>query len=553
MSTITKIMLSAAILCLALSLGAQIPNWLWAVRAGGVNADRASSIATDNQGNHFVTGSFSGTAYFGSCMITSSGYADIFVAKLDPSGNFLWVVHAGGLNHAGGSSIGVDSEGNAYLTGYFQESATFGSIQLTANGALDVDTFVAKLDPVGNFLWAVSAGGTDGDQGKSIAVDSVGNAVLTGFSYSDIATFGSYSLTGAGYGDIFVAKLDPAGNWLWAVRAGGTEADEGLGIALDSAGNAYLTGLFSFSALFGSHTIISSGFSETFAAKLDPAGNFMWAVSTIRGTHLVTAASIAVDGSGNVLLTGAYAGTPSFGPFTITSVNGYPDIFATKLDTAGNWLWAVSAGGAGEDYGRSIATDNAGNSYLTGNIWSETAAFGTSQLINSTGMDMFIAKLDPSGNWILVSSTSGYPVSNVISLDGNGNICLTGYFGTYACFGSQLLTSSGGSDIFVAKVAFGTPVDEDLAPDAANVSKLYNAFPNPFHMGETTRIKTHIAQRETGTLTVFNLRGQSVARHTLNPGQHQISLDSRDLPSGVYIYQLSTGTCSEMKKLVLLK
>lgn len=551
MSTITKTMLSAAILCLALSLGAQIPNWLWAVRAGGVNEDLTSSIATDSQGNHYVTGRFTGTAYFGSFMITSSGYADIFAAKLDTSGNFLWAVHAGGSSYDEGSGIAVDSEGNSYLTGSFQESATFGSIQLTSCGFSDI--FVAKLDPVGNFLWAVSAGGTDSDRGRSIAVDSVGNAVITGHLYSEFATFGSYEITGAGYGDIYVAKLDPAGNWLWAVSAGGTEADEGLGIALDSAGNSYLTGLFSFSAIFGSHTLISSGFSETFAAKLDPAGNFMWAVNTITETNLVTVHGIAVDGSGNVLLTGAYNGTASFGPFTITSVNGYPDIFAAKLDTAGNWLWAVSAGGAGEDYGWSIATDNAGNSYLTGNIWSETTAFGTYQLINSTGMDMFIAKLDPSGNWILVSSTSGYPVSKGISLDGNGNICLTGYFGTYACFGSQSFTSSGGTDIFVAKVAFATPVDEDLAPDAANVSNLYDAFPNPFHMGETTRIKTHIAQRETGILTVFNLRGQSVARHTLSPGYHQVSLDSRDLPSGVYLYQLRTGTCSEIKKLVLLK
>ncbi|HRY83210.1 MAG TPA: SBBP repeat-containing protein [Candidatus Cloacimonadota bacterium] len=551
MSTITKALLSTAILCLALSLGAQIPNWLWAVRAGGVNEDLTSSIATDSQGNHYVTGRFTGTAYFGSFMITSSGYADIFAAKLDTSGNFLWAVHAGGSSYDEGFGIAVDSEGNSYLTGSFQESATFGSIQLTSSGFSDI--FVAKLDPVGNFLWAVSAGGTDSDRGRSIAVDSVGNAVITGHLYSEFATFGSYEITGAGYGDIYVAKLDPAGNWLWAVSAGGTEADEGLGIALDSAGNSYLTGLFSFSAIFGSHTLISSGFSETFAAKLDPAGNFMWAVNTITESNLVTVHGIAVDGSGNVLLTGAYNGTASFGPFTITSVNGYPDIFAAKLDTAGNWLWAVSAGGAGEDYGWSIATDNAGNSYLTGNIWSETTAFGTYQLINSTGMDMFIAKLDPSGNWILVSSTSGYPVSTDISLDGNGNICLTGYFGTYACFGSQSFTSSGGTDIFVAELAFGTPVDEDLAPDAANVSNLYDAFPNPFHMGETTRIKTHIAQRETGILTLFNLRGQSVARHTLSPGYHQVSLDSRDLPSGVYLYQLRTRTCSEIKKLVLLK
>lgn len=130
---------------------------------------------------------------------------------------------------------------------------------------------------------------------------------------------------------------------------------------------------------------------------------------------------------------------------------------------------------------------------------------------------------------------------------------LTGWFWDTASFGAHTLTSSGYSDVFVAKLGSGTPVDEDLASDLSQVLRLHAAWPNPCRRGERVTIKTHIAAGEKGTLTVFNPRGQAIARHTLSPGILETSINTQELLSGIYIYQLRTGTYQEAKKLILIK
>ncbi len=136
---------------------------------------------------------------------------------MDSNGNWLWAKQAGGTSEEWGIGVAVDSNGNSYVTGFYQESATFGTITLTSSGGNDI--FVAKLDSNGNWLWAKQAGGTSYDEGVSIAVDTNGNSYVTG-DFSGSATFGTTTLTSSGEGDIFVAKMDISGNWLWAQQAG---------------------------------------------------------------------------------------------------------------------------------------------------------------------------------------------------------------------------------------------------------------------------------------------------------------------------------------------
>ena len=131
---------------------AQTEEWLWATKAGGTSSDYGRSIAVDGSGNSYVTGYFAGTAIFGSTSLTSSGGEDIYIAKLDANANFLWAKKAGGTNGDNGISIAVDGSGNSYVTGYFQGTATFGSSSLTSSGGFEI--FIAKLDSNGSFLWA---------------------------------------------------------------------------------------------------------------------------------------------------------------------------------------------------------------------------------------------------------------------------------------------------------------------------------------------------------------------------------------------------------------
>jgi len=250
----------------SIALFAQNEDWIWANQAMGTYSNYGNDIAVDANGNSYVTGYFWGNATFGTTTLTSSGQYDIFVAKMDSNGNWLWAKQAGGISEDNGRSIAVDANGNSYVTGRFASSATFGATTLTSSGQYDI--FVAKMDINGNWLWAKQAGGTSYDYGLGIAVDANGNSYVTGY-FKSTATFGTTTLTSSGYEDIFVAKLNSSGNWLWAKQAGGTSSDYTNDIAVDANGNIYVTGeIFEESAIFGTTTLNSSGFIDIFVAKL---------------------------------------------------------------------------------------------------------------------------------------------------------------------------------------------------------------------------------------------------------------------------------------------
>jgi len=247
------------------------PTWQWAVSAGGTKWDSCSGICTDSSGNTYITGHFKGSASFGSTTLNSSGWFDVFVAKLDSNGNWQWAVRAGGTSDVHGLDICMDSSSNAYITGRFIGSASFGSTTLNGSGWWDV--FVAKLDSNGNWQWAVRAGGTNLVYGNGICVDSSNNTYITGY-FRGWASFGSTTLKRIGESDVFVAKLDSNGNWQWAVSAGGTDYDNCYGICMDSSGNAYITGRFmGGSPSFGSTTLNCSGDWDVFVAKLSGCGD----------------------------------------------------------------------------------------------------------------------------------------------------------------------------------------------------------------------------------------------------------------------------------------
>jgi hypothetical protein len=326
-----------------------------------------------------------------------------------------WVEQAGGIGNDYGRSITIDSSGNSYITGYFYGTASFGSTTLTTTGSGAVDIFVAKLDSSGNWLWAKQAGGNNWDVGFGIATDSSGNSYVTGF-FAESASFGSTTLTSSGGEDIFVAKLDSSGNWLWAKQAGGTGLDIGYGIATDSSGNSYVTGFFAESASFGSTTLTSSGGEDIFVAKLDSSGNWLW-VKQAGGNNWDVGFGIATDSSGNSYITGLFAEFASFGSTTLTS-SGQDDIFVAKLDNNGNWLWVKQAGGISSDEGFAITTDSSENSYVTG-YYQGTASFGSIELTSSGGNDIFIAKLgaeEPPLPVVLTSFSATISDQNYINL-----------------------------------------------------------------------------------------------------------------------------------------
>ena len=195
-------------------------------------------------------------------------------------------------------------------------------------GSKWICTYQSPTDPP-NITALASAGGTSYDEGNGIAVDASGNVYVTG-SYNGTATFGTTTKTSAGGYDIFVAKYNSSGTLQWVQSAGGTSYDYGRGIAVDASGNVYVTGYYEGTATFGTTTKISAGGHNIFVAKYNSSGALQW-VQSARGTLYDIGSDIAVDGSGNVYVTGRYQGTATFGNNSLTSA-GATDIFVARID-----------------------------------------------------------------------------------------------------------------------------------------------------------------------------------------------------------------------------
>jgi len=345
--------------------------------------------------------------------------------------NWAWAKSAGGTTGNVGYSIAIDAAGNTYITGSFGDSTiTFGTTTLTNSGADDI--FIAKYDANGNIVWAKSLGGTDYDYGGGIALDTAGNTYITGSFNSPSMPFGTTTLTNNGSDDIFIAKYDTNGNALWATTAGGVASDRGNSIKTDAAGNTYITGQFySPTITFGTTTLTNNGNYDVFIAKYDANGNVVWAKS-VGGTSDDFGRSISVDASGNSYITGGFSGpTITFGATTFTNL-GNEDIFIAKYDANGNVLWAKSAGGTSIDFGYGIALDAIGNTYITGYFQSPTITFGVNTLTNNGSTNILIVKYDTNGNIVWAKSAGGNDsdIGNSIATDAAGNTTITGYFGS---------------------------------------------------------------------------------------------------------------------------
>ena len=509
-------------------------SFSWAKNAGGLDDDFGLCISTDINGNSYVTGYFEGMATFGTIQLVSYGGYDIFIAKYDESGNCIWAKSAGGTSSESGLAISADTNGNAYVTGHFDGTATFGTIQLVSYGGFDI--FIAKYDANGNCVWAKSAGGISSDNGFAISTDANGNLYVTG-DFEETATFGTIQLVSNGTLDIFIAKYDANGNCIWAKSAGGNQWETGYGIVTDANGNSNITGYFRGTATFGSIPLESNGDFDIFIAKYDTNGNCVWAKNA-GGNDYDGGRGISTDINGNSYVTGYFGGTATFGTIQLISYGEW-DIFVAKYDANGNCIWTKNAGGITYDVSYSISTDANGNSYITG-YFGGTATFGTIQLISYGEWDIFIAKYDANGNcvWAIDGGGPSSASSQGISIDAIGNAYVTGTFDSTATFGTTQLVSNGKVDIFIASIDNVSSSGELLSSD--NISseiQLYQNYPNPFN--PSTTIQYQIPELSFVTLKVYDVLGneiEALVNEEKTIGSYEVEFDASRLPSGVYFF-----------------
>jgi hypothetical protein len=418
-----------------------------------------------------------------------SGYDKTQPLIIDP---LIYSTYIGGTGDDYGNAIAVDGSGNAYITGYTYSTnydITPGAFQTTFGGGTDGDVFVTQLNSTGTgLIYSTYIGGSSGDEGRGIAIDGSGNVYVTGRTFStnfDITPGAFQTIKSVGLGgDVFVTKLNNTGTALiYSTYIGGNGGDEPYDIAIDNSGNAYITGYttstdYDITPGAFQTTFTMSGntpYYEVFVTKLNSTGTALIYSTYIGGNDHDVGYSIAVDGSGNVYITGNtesnnYDITP--GAFQTTyggganNGGGGGDVFVTKLNSTGSALiYSTYIGGSGTDMGYSIAIDNSGNAYITGYTQSTNynitpGSFQTNLEGPYGAADAFVSKLNSTGTGLIYSTYIGGSFGELgyaIAIDGSGNAYITGRT-TSTDFDITLgafQTSNGGfftGDVFVTKL-----------------------------------------------------------------------------------------------------
>jgi uncharacterized protein (AIM24 family) len=442
----------------AVSLTVNITSYssTWSKRFGDTGNDYGYAVATDSEGNIIVAGSFTGTADFGGGPLYSynSTYPDIFVAKFSPTGAHLWSKSFGGFYDDAAYGVAVDGYNNVVITGSFTGTADFGGGPLTSSGGPDV--FVAKYSPSGAHIWTRQFGNTNSDSGQGIAVDGSGNVLVIGYFQNSVNFGGGPLFATDSFSDIFVVKLSSSGDYLWAKAFGGVLYDYGQSIATDSSGNVLITGRFMDSIDLGGGRVYSKGSDDIFIAKYSPTGVYIWS-KCLGDTGYDIGYGITVDkSSNNIVLTGRFQGSVDFGGGVLRSAHAsYPDVFVAKYSPSGGHLWSRAFGGTYNDVANSVSVDGSGNIILTGYFTGSTD-FGGGTLYSAGGsLDIFVAKYSATGNhiWSNRFGDTSTDMGRSVAVDVNGNVIVTGSFRYSVDFGHGLLTANAYNEAFLVKFA----------------------------------------------------------------------------------------------------
>lgn len=425
---------------------------IYSTYLGGNGYDACNAMAVDSSGNAYVTGcTYSSTfPHTSSAYHTSlNGASDAFVTKISPAGDALvYSTFLGGSGGEEGYGIAVDSQGCAYVTGY-TDSSDFPTLNpLQASRSGDTDSFVTKLSASGSALvYSTYLGYAYDDSGNAIAVDGLGNAYIAGETYSPDAL-----------ANVLVSKINANGSLGYKISLGGTGNDVGRGIAVDNTGNAYVTGYTKSNDFPISTNAIQTrlrGISNAFLAKIDGAGNRVYS-TFLGGSGSDEGNSIALDNAGKAYLTGITR-SPDF-PLKNqlqAALQGGSDAFVTKIDLANTAVvYSTYLGRSYDDEGTGIAVDQTGAAYLTG--WTAVPVPPDAPAMFPT--DAFVARVNPAGNnldfyYLLGGSDNDW--GNGIALDQAGNIYVTGETSSVDFPISYALQASlnGAANGFISKIS----------------------------------------------------------------------------------------------------
>ncbi len=367
--------------------------------------------------------------------------------------SYAWAIRGGGTGTDYARGVSALADGSIIITGEFSGSATFGATTLTSSAG-SVDSFTAKVNADGSYAWAIKGGGDGNAVASGVSVLADGSSIITGYFYGT-ATFGATTLTSTGFYDTFTAKVNADGSYAWAIRGGGTGNDAAHGVSALADGSSIIAGEFSGTATFGDTTLTSSaGSVDSFTAKVNADGSYAWAIKAGgTGTDHAFASGVSALPDGSSIITGFFYGTATFGATTLTSDGSGGDTFTAKVNANGSYAWATQSGGSDYAVASGVSALPDGSSIITG-FFNGTATFGATTLTSDGSYDSFTAKVNANGSyaWATKGGGDGNAYARGVSVLADGSSIITGQFSSTATFGATTLISTGINDVFTAKL-----------------------------------------------------------------------------------------------------
>ncbi|MBD3638652.1 MAG: T9SS type A sorting domain-containing protein [Crocinitomicaceae bacterium] len=469
----------------------------WAGATGSQFIDDGYSVAIDLESNSYFLGYFHDTVDIdpgpGVSTLVSNGSYDTYIVKLDSNGIFQWGKSFGGPANDWPRAIEFHN-GFLYAIGWYKETVDFDlgpGTDLFYSVNSSADLYVLKLDLDGNTIWNKSIGGPEGDNGRSIVLDGANNIYVAG-RFRDTVDFdpglGVSQAYSSNFG-AFLLKLNSTGEFEWVRDITGSSSVTGTAVEVDNLGNVYFGGTYYDSADFdptlSTQYLNSLGSRDIFLQKYDTSGNYIW-TKTFGGVFADDLASITTDLSGSLYLAGNFQGSmdldPGVGIYNaLTTGNGDRDIFIVKLTQTGDFVWGHDFGNVNTDWPFSVKTDQYGNVYTTGTFqgfvdFDPSPEFHS--IVDQGGSDIYVNKLDSSGNFKWAVAVGGSSVDEGFSLEVSeyGEVFVTGHFWNSVDFdfgpNTSVLTSNGDRDSYFLK--FSQCYFEDISLNQVELDTIYS-------------------------------------------------------------------------------
>ncbi len=488
--------------------------------------------------------------YIGSNSIFNNAYS---VSQFNPSLEPIWEESLSGAGNIWGTDIVNLYNGSVLSVGYFTEDIRTADHWLYASEGAE-DIFFVKHDVEGNRQWLKTIGGIGADKCQSIAVDKLQGVWLTG-SFTDEMDIENIRLTGTGQ-DTYFAKYNGLGYLLWAKALEGTGRNTGLAIETDNEHNAYLLGSFQDDIQFGSKTSQNNDdYSDMFLAKYDKDGNFIWRKHARSIATHFEKADMAVDNEGNILIYGAFRNGFSFTPYSedaIYTTSFKEDLFLVKYNSNGDLLWTRQLGNT-EDamHLGGIETDRYGNILVNGGFEGRAEFEGVSLTADGES-SIFVAQYRSDGqlDWVKKEGGANKDAATCIAVNPvHGNTYYAGFhYGDAQIEGEEFTSSPNVHNGFIvelggqsnpAKNEETIEVVETVSESAMLVEKIY---PNPFN--KVIQVDIQSPRKEQITFDVYNMMGEKALseKHQLTEGKNTISLTLKEkMPNGVYLLKIIDG------------